>query len=102
MRRGDVWWVEAPDEEPRPYVILTRDEAIDGLEKLVAAPATRTVRGIVSEVQVGPADGMRVESIVSLDNIAVVPKEFMRRRVTALEPDKMAAICRALNKATGC
>jgi mRNA-degrading endonuclease toxin of MazEF toxin-antitoxin module len=29
MRRGEVWWYENPEEPPRPWVILTRDEAIE-------------------------------------------------------------------------
>ncbi|HEY7953217.1 MAG TPA: hypothetical protein VID70_09525 [Solirubrobacteraceae bacterium] len=45
MKRGEVWWYESPDEPPRPWVILTRDEAIDRLTKILAAPATRTIRG---------------------------------------------------------
>jgi mRNA-degrading endonuclease toxin of MazEF toxin-antitoxin module len=36
--RGEVWWHEPPEDEPRPFVILTRNEAIAGLEKLVAVP----------------------------------------------------------------
>jgi mRNA-degrading endonuclease toxin of MazEF toxin-antitoxin module len=32
-------------------VILTRNEAIAGLEKLVAVPTTQTIRGIPSEVE---------------------------------------------------
>lgn len=102
MRRGEVWWVELPDDEPRPYVLLTRPEGIERLSKLVAAPTTRTIRGIVSEVEVGPRDGMPVESAINLDNIAVVPKEFLRGRIATLDEEKMHDVCRALNAATGC
>jgi mRNA-degrading endonuclease toxin of MazEF toxin-antitoxin module len=34
-------------------VILTRNEAIGRLNKLVVAPATGTIQGIPTEVQVG-------------------------------------------------
>jgi mRNA-degrading endonuclease toxin of MazEF toxin-antitoxin module len=56
VSRGEVWWYEDPEEPPRPWVILTRDEAIDGLKKVLAAPATRTIRGIQTEVRVGRDD----------------------------------------------
>src|SRR4029453_9851115 len=26
--RGDLWWGDAPDAKGRPYLVLTRDEAI--------------------------------------------------------------------------
>jgi len=102
VRRGDVWWVAIPDEQPRPYVILTRPEAIAGLEKIVAAPATRTIRGIATEVQVGPDDGMRVDSVINLDGVTVIPKEFLHDRIATLGPHKMHEVCAALDKATGC
>jgi mRNA-degrading endonuclease toxin of MazEF toxin-antitoxin module len=66
-----VWWHEPPDDEPRPFVILTRNEAIAGLEKLVAVPTTRTIRGIPSEVELGREDGMPGDCVVSTDNITV-------------------------------
>lgn len=102
MKRGEVWVYERPNYPPRPYVILTRNEAIDGLGKLVAAPTTRTVRNLASEVQVGPDDGLRFESVVSLDNTTLVRKSLLTDRITTLGPEKMAAVCRALNAATGC
>jgi hypothetical protein len=52
VRRGEIWWYEEPNEEPRPWLIVTRDEAIDGLRKLLAVPTTRTIRGIATEVQI--------------------------------------------------
>src|SRR3954468_9073021 len=53
-RRGDIWWGEAPDQKGRPYLVLTRDEAIPVLRTVLAAPVTRTVRGIPTEVSLGP------------------------------------------------
>lgn len=50
LRRGEIWWGEAPDEKGRPYLVLTRDEAIPVLRAVLTAPVTRTVRGIATEV----------------------------------------------------
>ena len=58
MNRGEVWWVERPEVGRRPHLILTRDAAVPVLGALLAVPATRTVRGIASEVELGPEDGM--------------------------------------------
>jgi mRNA interferase MazF len=102
MRRGDVWWHEPPDEKRRPYLLLTRDEAIDKLNKLVAAPATGTIRDIPSEVTVGPEDGMPHDSVISLDNITVLDKTLLIERITTLSPERMDEVCKALGYATSC
>ncbi len=102
MRRGEIWWYEDPDEPPRPWVILTRDEALDGLKKVLAAPTTRTIRGIQTEVRIGREDGMPQECVVSLDNTAPILKALLVERIDTLGPGKMDEVCRALAYATSC
>jgi mRNA interferase MazF len=102
VRQGEIWWHEPPEQKRRPVLILTRDEAIGQLNKLVAAPATGTVRGIPSEVPVGPDDGMPRESAISLDNTTLVQKALLTERITALSVEKMSDVCIALDYATGC
>jgi mRNA interferase MazF len=102
VRRGEIWWYEEPDEPPRPWLILVRDEAIDHLEKLLAAPTTSTIRGIPSEVRLSTDDGMPYECAVSLDNTAPVRKALLIEHITTLGPAKMTEVCRALNAATSC
>ncbi len=102
MRRGEIWWHEPPEQKRRPVLILTRDEAIGQLNKLVAAPATGTVRDIPSEVPVGPDDGMPRESAISLDNTTLVQKALLTERITTLGVEKMSDVCLALDYATGC
>ena len=63
MNRGEVWWVEHPDVGRRPACVLTRDAAIPVLRAVLVAPATRTVRGIPTEVALGPDDGMPEEVV---------------------------------------
>ncbi|HEY5344681.1 MAG TPA: type II toxin-antitoxin system PemK/MazF family toxin [Solirubrobacteraceae bacterium] len=95
MRRGEVWWHEPPDDKRRPVLILTRAEAIDSLNKLVVAPATGTVRGLPSEVPVGPDDGMPRDSVISLDNTTLVRKALLTKRITTLGSERMDKVCRA-------
>lgn len=68
VARGDVCWLELEEEGRRPVVVLTRDEALPSLRNIVVALVTRTIRGIDTEVQIGPADGMPIDCAVSLDN----------------------------------
>ena len=102
MNRGEVWWVELLEAGRRPHLVLTRQAAIPVLHAYLAAPATRTVRGIPTEVLLGVDDGMPAECALSLDNVAVIPRAYFVERITRLGPDRMSEVCRALAIATGC
>ena len=102
MNRGEVWWVEDPDAGRRPHLVLTRQAAIPVLNAYIAVPATRTVRGIPTEVRVGADDGMPEECALTLDNIAVVPRAYFVERITRLRPGRLTEVCSALAVAAGC
>lgn len=100
--RGEVWWAEVAEAGRRPFLVLTREQTIPVLTSLLAAPVTRTVRGIATEVALGPEDGMPEECAVSLDNLRVIPKRALTARICSLGPAQMAAACVALGDAVDC
>ena len=102
MRRGEVWWVETPETGRRPHLVLTRDAAIEPLTRVLGVPATRTIRRIASEVELGPEDGMPDRCVLSLDNVRVLPKSYFVDRICTLGPEQMQRVCEALALATGC
>lgn len=102
MNRGEVWWLERPDGGRRPACILTRQAAIAVLNAVLVVPATRTVRGIPSEVALGPDDGMPDDCVLTFDNLGVVPKALLTERITRLGPAKLAELCAALDVTTDC
>jgi len=102
VNRGEVWWVEDPDAGRRPHLVLTRQTAISVLNAYIAVPATRTIRGIPTEVRLGSEDGMPEDCALSLDNVAVIPRSFFVDRITRLRPGRLAEVCSALAVATGC
>lgn len=102
MNRGEVWWFELPDVGRRPGLILTRQAAIPILTSLLIVPATRTIRGIPTELELGPADGMPATCVLSFDNVLTVPKSLLTRRITVLTPGRLDHLCRTLRIATGC
>ena len=102
MKRGEVWWYELPDVGRRPGCILTRPAAIGVLNAVLIAPATRTIRGIPTEMRLGPADGMPVECALSFDNLLTVPKALLTSRITVLDPTRVAELRLTLEIATGC
>lgn len=102
MKRGEIWWYERPSHKPRPALILTRDEAIDRLDKLIVVPATGTIRGIATEVGIGADEGLRQDSVLSCDNTTVAPKSLLTERIAMVGPSKMHQVCRALSAALDC
>lgn len=102
VARGEVWWYQDPRAGRRPFLILTRDEAIPVLNQVLAVPATRTVRGIPTEVLLGEADGMPADCALTLDNVTLVRVALCTDRITRLGPDHMQDVCEAMRIATAC
>ncbi len=102
MRRGEVWWYEHPRAGRRPFLILTRDEAIPVLHQILAVPATRTIREIPTEVVLGRADGMPSTCCLTLDNITVIRPALCGERITRLSAARMREVCAALSVASAC
>ena len=99
-RRGDVWLADL--DKVRPIIVLTRNPMGRYLNAVIVAPVTSTVRGVSTEVPVGPADGIRAQSVANLDNVQLVARERLRRRVGTATLETMGALCRALAVAVDC
>ncbi len=102
MRRGEVWWAELPSPAGRrPVLLLSRNEAYSVRELAIVAPLTSRIRGIPTEVALGRADGLPRRCVVNLDTITTIPKRTLTQRLTALSPEKLGAVERALRFALG-
>lgn len=102
MSRGDVRWLELPDEGRRPVCVLTRDAALPVMRNVTVALVTRTIRDIPTEVRLGQSDGMPDECAISLDNLRTVPQALLADPILTLSGTQMHEVCRALDIATGC
>ena len=102
MRRGEVWFAATPGGD-RPVLVLTRDPVADRIGSVVVAAITRTVRGVVSELELTAAeDGVPTDCVVNFDNIHTIPRGAFRRHVASLTPRRLAQACQSLRDATGC
>jgi mRNA interferase MazF len=99
-RRGEVWLADL--DKVRPLIVLTRDPLGAVLHSIIGAPVTSNVRGISTEVAVGPEDGVRLPSVANLDNLQLVARARLVRRIGRATPQTMDELCRALANATGC
>jgi mRNA interferase MazF len=103
VRRGEVWWADLPAPwGRRPVLLLARNEAYSVLTWVIVAPLTTTTRNISTAVPLDPgADGVPRASIVSLDNIQAIRKDWLDAHIIRLRPAKMQAVDRAIHVALG-
>ncbi|MEO6957262.1 MAG: type II toxin-antitoxin system PemK/MazF family toxin [Antricoccus sp.] len=76
-------WLARVDE-PRPVLVLTREEVRAVRQLVTVAPITSTVRGLHSEVSVGQRNGLDHDSVVNLDSITTIPRALLIRPLGAL------------------
>jgi mRNA interferase MazF len=83
VRRGEIWWAEHPEWGRRPALVLTRDAAIDVLSEVSVVLATTSIRGLPTEVELGPDDGMPRACVLNADHTDTVAKGFLVERILA-------------------
>lgn len=99
--RGELWWATTSSGD-RPVLVLTRDPVADRIDAVVVAACTRKVRGLTSELSLGPEDGMDEACVASFDNLHTLRKSQFRRRIATLPPGRDDELCDALDAALGC
>ncbi|HUR17983.1 MAG TPA: type II toxin-antitoxin system PemK/MazF family toxin [Acidimicrobiales bacterium] len=82
--------------------MLTRDPLARILRSVIVGPVTSTIRGLSTEVELSEADSLRRRSVVNLDNLQLVARHRLVRRVGKVEPATLERICAAVAEAIGC
>lgn len=100
MRRAEVWWAELPPPVGnRPVVILTRDAVLNAIGSIVVTLVTRTVRGLVTEVDLGRRQGLPIRCVANLDNILTIPRDRLKRLMGACDAPKVEELNEAIKTA---
>src|SRR5665647_1738219 len=86
-------------DKTRPVLVLTREVVRPHLGRVTVAPITSTVRGLSTEVPVGPANGLDHDSVVSCDNIATVLVSALGRQLGFLLAEQETALMEAIRAA---
>lgn len=103
VARGDIRLFRFPEpDKQRPVLVLTRDTIIDRLSRITVAPVTSTIRGVASEVVLGPDDGMKDACAINLHNIVTVPKAGLGRLLVSLNARRLDQVCAAIAFSLGC
>jgi mRNA interferase MazF len=102
MRRGEIrWYTFASPDKRRPVLLLTRDSVIDALNEIIAAPVTRTIRGIATEVVLSPEDGMPVACAVNFDHAGLAQRARLGALLAEFPTSRWEEAKRALLVACG-
>jgi mRNA interferase MazF len=99
--QGEVWWAEA-DDKRRPVLVVTRSDTIPVLARLIVAPITRTIRGIPTEIPLGPNDGLSAECAASFDNVQPINRHLLTQRIATLNAARRHELCAALAALADC
>jgi len=89
-----------PDKR-RPVLVLTRNEVIDRLNEIIVVPATRTIRGLTTEVVLITDDGMPVACALNFDHVALAQRNRIGPVVCSLVEARWIEVRRALLIACG-
>lgn len=101
MNRGDVHNIDWPGAGEHPSVIVARDSAIPFLSNVTVVLVTSTVRGLSTEVALGPNEGLRHECVANCDNVLTIRKAAVGARCGRLATDRIRQLDRALALALG-
>jgi mRNA interferase MazF len=101
VARGELWWLETPDEKGRPVLVISRDEANAVMRRVMIAPVTRTLRSAPSQLRLGRDEGLPIESAANFDDLASVPKSLLVRRLGDLGP-RVHELCERLRAMADC
>lgn len=93
VARAELWWGESPDEKGRPYLVVSRDAANAVMNRVLVAPVTSRVRGAPSELPLGRAEGLPLDSVASFDNLRPFPTSMLVRRLGTLDAQRSHEIC---------
>ena len=88
-------------DKPRPAVLLTREVALPFLSGITVAPITSTVRGIATEVPVGPRHGLERMSVISCDAITTVEAADVLEHIGHLDDQDEQRLLAAVQAAFG-
>jgi len=89
LKRGEIrWYTFRPPDKRRPVLVLTRDEVVNALSEIVVLPATRTVRGLETEVILHEDGGMPAECALNFDHISLAQRDRLGQIICLLPENR--------------
>jgi mRNA interferase MazF len=101
VRRGELWLADV-GREPRPVLVVTRDEVLDVRANVTVAEVTTQTRGLAVEVPLDTDTGIDGPSVVNCDGLHTVSQRSLVKRLGSLDDDSLDEVCGAIAVALGC
>ena len=76
--------------------MVTRDRAIPLLANVTVVGITGTIRGLPTEVPLGPQHGLARDAVANCDNLFTIPKQALGKRRGQLDPASLVSLGTAL------
>jgi mRNA interferase MazF len=102
VNRGEIRWYtfRAPDKR-RPVLLLSRQDVAAHLNEIIVVPATRTIRGLTTEVPLTVEDGMPVTCALNFDHVALAQRDRVGPVICVLSTQRWLEVRAALLLACG-
>lgn len=68
-------------DKARPVLVLTREPVREAMSRVTVAPITSTVKGLSTELALGPENGLDHPCVASCDNIITIDKASLGRQI---------------------
>jgi mRNA interferase MazF len=93
MNRGDVWLIDLGGRiGTRPVLILTRQNILKYLNKIIVAEITTQGKGYPTEIFINQKANLPKPSFVQAENLHTVPKNRLKKFLGALNPETMLEV----------
>ena len=93
MNRGEVWLIDLGGRVgTRPVLILTRQNVLKYLNKVIIAEITTQGKGYPTEIFINQTANLPKPSFVQADNLHTVPKVRLKKFLGALNPETMMEV----------
>jgi mRNA interferase MazF len=103
MRRGDIYRVHRPGNDPklyRSFVVVSRQILIDSrFPTMICAPILTRGHGFSTQISIGVDEGLKHESWILCDNLVSLRKVQLTRFIGSLARSKVQELDRALKMA---
>jgi mRNA-degrading endonuclease toxin of MazEF toxin-antitoxin module len=93
MNRGEVWLIDLGGQiGTRPVLILTRQNVLKYLNKVIVAEITTQGKGYPTEIVINQTANFPKPSFVQADNLHTVPKVRLKKFLGALNSETMIEV----------
>jgi mRNA interferase MazF len=97
MKRSELWWATFPAPiGRRPVVLVSRELAYAVRANVTVVEVTTRIRGLETEVPLGPREGLPRKCVANADNLHTIARSHLDARIGALSAEKARALDAAI------